>query len=177
AAPAAFHNSRERSDPPRCHPKTRKPTLQTILDFSSNRAKSSARILWLDGPAGAGKSAIAQTVADTLSQKQGLAASFFFSHIPSEDQRHHEQRLILTIAYQLIQNIPSIRPYIEDVITHNPAVFGLNLDDQVEALILYPFQRIQREEPAALNHEGPPRMIIVDGLDECGDKQAQLRVL
>ena len=72
-APGAFHNSDERYDPPKCHPHTRKAVLKKIVEWVKDMDKV-AMFLWLYGPAGAGKSAIAQTIAELL-EEAGLLRS------------------------------------------------------------------------------------------------------
>jgi len=98
-APGAFHNSDERYDPPKCHPHTRKAVLKKIMDWV-NGADEVALILWLYGPAGTGKSAIAQTIAELLEEAGLLAAAFFFSR--SASGRNNETSLVATLVYQLI---------------------------------------------------------------------------
>ena len=56
---------------------TREKILKIIMDWI-NHPRPRRRIVWLNGPAGAGKSAIAQTIAMRCSDEK-LAASFFFS--------------------------------------------------------------------------------------------------
>jgi DNA replication protein DnaC len=65
-APGASHNSAERFDPPKCHPKTREAVLKDIMDWIQGLGEVERRhyFMWLYGPAGAGKSAIAQTIAE-----------------------------------------------------------------------------------------------------------------
>ncbi|PPR03700.1 hypothetical protein CVT24_007421 [Panaeolus cyanescens] len=176
SAPAAFHNSLQRCDPPKCHPGTRQAIQRQILDFSDDPSKFSAAMMWLYGPAGAGKSAIAQTVAETLFENQKLAASFFFSQMSKDGHRHHEQRLITTIAYQIIQNAPLVEPHIQHEIQRNPAIFDMSLKNQITSLILQPFRKLGSEQPAEVVDQ-IPRTIIIDGLDECSDSAAQERVL
>ena len=63
SAPGAFHDSGERFDPPKCHPNTRIHILTKIMDWVVGEVGWDEFIMWLHGPAGAGKSAIAQTIA------------------------------------------------------------------------------------------------------------------
>ncbi|KAJ7910301.1 hypothetical protein B0H13DRAFT_1472512, partial [Mycena leptocephala] len=56
----ASYDSAERYPQPRCHPETRTSMLQELNAWSSQH-NPETRILWLHGPAGAGKSAIAQS--------------------------------------------------------------------------------------------------------------------
>ncbi|KAF9458855.1 hypothetical protein BDZ94DRAFT_1122297, partial [Collybia nuda] len=74
------HNSQERYPQPRCHKDTRSAILGQIVEWIKGRTGSAheKRILWIYGPAGAGKSAIAQTLCKTFAKRDGLAASFFF---------------------------------------------------------------------------------------------------
>ncbi|TFK35769.1 hypothetical protein BDQ12DRAFT_560347, partial [Crucibulum laeve] len=77
------HDSYERDPAPRCHPETRRDVRSLISQWLTATPIStdnpSSRILWLHGPAGAGKSAIAQSIAQDCAQTRRLAASFFFS--------------------------------------------------------------------------------------------------
>ena len=113
-APGAVHDSDERYDPPKCHPHTREAVLQEIMDWvkDSNRG---TRILWMYGAAGAGKSAIEQTIAEWCYQMNLLAASFFFSR--SVNGRNNKTFLITTIVDQLIVSIPEIREHVGITIT------------------------------------------------------------
>ncbi|KAJ7809886.1 hypothetical protein B0H14DRAFT_2379428, partial [Mycena olivaceomarginata] len=56
----AFYNSAERYPQPKCHPETRTKMLEDLWSWSSEKDPGSS-VLWLYGPAGAGKSAIAQS--------------------------------------------------------------------------------------------------------------------
>ncbi len=60
---------------------------------------SKSVIMWLYGPAGAGKSAILQTIAEKCTVLDILLASFFFSR--SDGTRNHPDSLVATIAYQI----------------------------------------------------------------------------
>src|SRR5437016_2989395 len=94
-APGAFHNSDERYDPPKCHPHTREAVLKKIEDWVKDSDKV-ALVLWLYGPAGAGKSAIAQTIAELLESLGLLAAAFFFSR--NAAGRNDKTPLIATLV-------------------------------------------------------------------------------
>ncbi|KAF8990376.1 hypothetical protein BDQ17DRAFT_1433824 [Cyathus striatus] len=78
ARPGAGHESAERADPLKCHSETRKKYIDEIMEWidSPNEDK---QIMWLNGPAGAGKSAIFQTIAERRSHEGKLLSSFFFS--------------------------------------------------------------------------------------------------
>jgi sigma54-dependent transcription regulator len=106
----AFHNSKERFPPPQCHEGTREVTWSQIITWiaqtHNNINPTTARILWLHGPAGAGKSAIAESISEKPEAHNMLAGSFFFSW--GNDQRGTTQFFISTIAYQLCHSIPGM---------------------------------------------------------------------
>ncbi|KAF9035969.1 hypothetical protein BJ165DRAFT_1376615, partial [Panaeolus papilionaceus] len=136
-------------------------------------------MLWLYGSAGAGKSAVAQTLAVELRAASNLAASFFFSrtaHVNSH--RGHEGRFVTTIAYQLAEVVPNLQGYVEHVIVSKPSVFNLALTEQVMALIIEPLKALQLD---MASHGGTscvlPRVVVIDGLDECKEESGQIQVL
>ena len=55
----------ERYPSPNCHPDTRKAVRQIILDWIKNDTWPSS-FFWLYGPAGAGKTAVFQAIAEFL---------------------------------------------------------------------------------------------------------------
>ncbi|KAF8201232.1 hypothetical protein K438DRAFT_641350 [Mycena galopus ATCC 62051] len=72
----ALHDSAERYPQPKCHPETRTEMHEDLWKWSSSGWSNS--VLWLHGPAGAGKSAIAQSFCQKLEEEHCLGASFFF---------------------------------------------------------------------------------------------------
>jgi hypothetical protein len=93
----AFYDSLARFPPPRCYPETCVDVLQKIADWIDDQDPSQ-KIFWLNGPAGAGKTAITQTIAKRCKDTQ-LATSFFFQRKTSD--RGVANRLFLTLAWQL----------------------------------------------------------------------------
>jgi hypothetical protein len=173
-APGAFHNSDERYDPPKCHPHTRKAVLKKIMDWVKDPNKL-ALFLWLYGPAGAGKSAIAQTIAELLQKLGLLAAAFFFSRNAAE--RNHKTRLVASLVYQLVKSIPEIRAHVLDAVEQDPAIFSCSIDTQIQALIVEPLNAAANEETLAPILLSRPRLIILDGLDECDTSSVQTQIL
>jgi hypothetical protein len=172
--PGAFHNSEERYDPPKCHPHTRRAVLKKIMDWVED-ANKVALILWLYGPAGAGKSAIAQTIAELLEKAGLLAASFFFSR--NADGRSTKAPLVATVAYQLIISIPEIRAYVLEAMEQDPVLFSRSIEAQIQALIVKPLNAVAADETLAPTLLSRPRLIILDGLDECRTTSAQTHIL
>ena len=173
-AAGAMHNSKERYYSPKCHPDTRKAVLSDITSWISDHSKKTC-ILWLRAPAGSGKSAILQQIAENYYNSGGLTASFFFSRTATK--RNRETSLIATLASQLATSIPATKPLIEGAIERDPSIFDRVLSKQMVRLVVYPLVY------ASLHPEsGPPwpTLLVIDGLDECngGDRQAEiLRIL
>jgi hypothetical protein len=173
-APSAFHNSDERYDPPKCHPHTRRAVLKKIIDWVKD-ANKVALFLWLYGPAGAGKSAIAQTIAELLEEAGLLAAAFFFSRNAAE--RNDKTPLVATLVYQLVKSIPEIRAHVLEAVEQDPALFSCSIQAQIQALIIKPLNAIANDETLASILVSRPRLIILDGLDECRTTLAQTHIL
>ncbi|PPQ86055.1 hypothetical protein CVT25_002236 [Psilocybe cyanescens] len=174
ASLGALHNSGDRFDPPKCHPNTRTAVLQNLMDWFIGEFGWDNFVLWLYGPAGAGKSAIAQTFAEQCAAKNRLLASFFFSR--SDLSRNNEKGLVATLAYQLWFHMPESRPIVEAAIDNNPAIFLLNFDTQFRTLFLDPLLQLSRT--GRFSSGIPfPSLIIIDGLDECDGADIQNTIL
>jgi len=173
-APGAFHNSEERYDPPKCYPHTRSAVLKKIMDWVKDIDKV-VLILWLYGPAGTGKSAIAQTIAELLEEAGLLAAAFFFSrNAPGRDDK---TPLVATLVYQLVKSIPEIRAHVLEAVEGDPALFSCSIEAQIEALIIKPLNAVASDETLAPTLLSRPRLIILDGMDECRTTSAQTHIL
>ncbi|TEB28482.1 hypothetical protein FA13DRAFT_1793954 [Coprinellus micaceus] len=164
----AIHDSAERGrDAPKCHPETRVAVQQEIVSWikHGDRDAHPARILWLSGPAGSGKTAIAGTVAEECHREGLLAASFFFSGFSQSLDRRLRGYFVATLAYQLLQHrsLSLMRDVIVSVIEGDPAILHKNLDEQIEQLILRPL----RMAAGRASRGRWPTVILVDGLDEC----------
>ncbi|KAF8816014.1 hypothetical protein BYT27DRAFT_6483767 [Phlegmacium glaucopus] len=170
----AFHDSGERFDAPKCHPNTRKAVIERIMRWV--RDANPEDVLWLYGSAGVGKSALGQKIAEMCADpKLGLlVASFFFARtIPS---RNNEKRLISSIAYQLAQNIPETQTYIESAVRGDPEIINKSLEAQIKTLIIQPLENACATVRRSVAREWP-RLIIIDGLDECRGPAIQCSII
>jgi hypothetical protein len=134
-----------------------------------------ALILWLYGPAGSGKSAIAQTIAELLEKAGLLAAAFFFSR--NAAGRNDKTPLVATLVYQLIISIPEILAHVLGALEQDPALFSHSIEAQIEALIVKPLNAVANDETLAPTLLSRPRLIILDGLDECRTTSSQTHIL
>jgi hypothetical protein len=120
------------------------------------------------GPAGAGKSAIAQSIAELC--KSLLAASFFFSRTAPD--RRDNSRLVATLVWQLIKAIPEIRESVLSTLEHDPTLLYQTPATQMKCLIVDPMNQVPRDLL-----EKHPRLVIIDGLDECFPPESQDNIL
>ncbi|TFK36272.1 hypothetical protein BDQ12DRAFT_255635 [Crucibulum laeve] len=166
-AESAFHNSSERHPPPKCHPDTRNLILDIIRDWATHPI-ADISALWLYGPAGAGKTAIAQTVSEELADQNRLAASFFFSR--GKERRSSCRHLIPSLAFQLALSMPKLRTPIQNVVDVDPSIFDKPLRLQTQKLLIEPCQDMMRRE-------FQPMVVVIDGIDECEDITGQQELL
>ena len=169
-SPDALHDSLKRSNSPKCHPGTRTAVLKDILTWVKDEA-SETQALWLHGSAGAGKTAVGHSVAEMSQERNQFAAGFFFSRTVAG--RNHEKCLIATIAYQLLQSIPDARSFIEAAASKDPVIFMKSLDSQIRHLIVDPLKQMLAEP----HNPSFPRLIVIDGLDECSPQELQTSIL
>ncbi|KAJ7118248.1 hypothetical protein C8R44DRAFT_707660, partial [Mycena epipterygia] len=170
SAADALHNSAERYPEPKCHPETRMKMLDHLCNWAcgikSSSVNNAASIVWLYGPAGAGKSAIAQSLCQRLEAENCVTASFFFKR--GHASRGNANRLFSTIAYQLAVHLPELKTFISDNVENDPAIVNKSFPIQLQKLIIEPWQQII---------PSPHAVVIIDGLDECDDQKFQQEIL
>ncbi|KAF8652891.1 hypothetical protein AX16_004079 [Volvariella volvacea WC 439] len=167
---SAMHTGDVRADPLGCHEETRQAILSDVITWIEDRYRERG-VLWLCGPAGIGKSAIAKTTADRLdleSSKGQVAASFFFWR--GDPHRNNLLRFVSTIAYQLAICFERVGKVIDKAIERDRLVLSADMAVQWKKLIVDPIKE-------AYTPDDPPAVIIIDGLDECGNESDQRAVL
>ncbi|KAF9447987.1 hypothetical protein P691DRAFT_730472 [Macrolepiota fuliginosa MF-IS2] len=167
----AAHDSSAREYDPRCHPGTREQHIEDIVYWAvpASGADVPLPLFWMKGPAGVGKSAIAQTCAERLKGLGRLGATFFFSL----NGRDKAAEFIPTIAYQLSTQFPDYRVLVDQRICHDNAILDKTIAVQFEALIVEPFQKLEEIGKGI----GKRIVIIIDGLDECDSVDAQCKII
>lgn len=162
--PEAAHDSSARHPPPSCHPGTRKDYIGEITFWGLNAANRKSRILWLRGPAGVGKSAVAQSCAEALGPK--LGAAFFFSHPNRWDDPN---RLFTSISYQLATKCESYKNILDAKVRGDPTLVSKAIRQQFQELIVAPSRGLE----VCLDE----LVVIIDGLDECPDTDLQCDII
>ena len=165
---SAIHDSSERYPAPQCHPETRI-LVRTLIIRWIQDINPICFVLWLYGPAGAGKSAIMQSLAEECYLLEGhFGGSFFFSRgKPGRNQGHF---LFSTIAYQLAMNLPYLRSHIDSAMQADPSLYTKSMIVQMHSLIIDSFRKLC----SSIEHSPT---VIVDGLDECDGHETQKLIL
>ncbi|KAJ7074584.1 hypothetical protein C8F01DRAFT_30510 [Mycena amicta] len=164
----ALYNSEHRFPPPKCHPQTRVAVQKAIQSWAMSDWEEGPKVLWLYGPMGAGKSAIAQTMAEHWSASGDLAAAFFFARW--RNVGGEGAKLFPTLAYQFALHSPDLKRLTGRAIEEDPGICYKTLEEQTHVLIREPFFELGCDYPA-------PYVVVIDGLDECDSKEAQTRII
>ncbi|KAF9261217.1 hypothetical protein L218DRAFT_1047194, partial [Marasmius fiardii PR-910] len=169
---SALHDSEARYPQPNVLPGTREEILRRLSRWCEGSFKGS-RVYWVYGAAGVGKSAIAQALSEKYIRSGQLAAAFFFSR--NDTARDKLDPFFATIAFQLATSKalkPLIAPLINHIICSMPEIFHKTWEMQFQTLITETSAQVDPRVWPRL-----PRLIIIDGVDECIDVKSQKRLL
>ena len=166
SSPGAAFDSQDHYDR-RCSPGTREQYIADITNWVTESVDPPSSMYWMRGPAGVGKSAIAQTCAEKLKDTGHLGAAFFFT----VDKHSNPSRLFTTIAYQLAITLPDYRTSIDERILKDKTLVEKKMPSQFRSLIVEPIQELRKQ-----GKKVQPKAVFIDGLDECtgGDAQAEI---
>ncbi|KAF8447016.1 vegetative incompatibility protein HET-E-1 [Terfezia claveryi] len=164
-AEGAAYNHRLWEHEDRCLPGTRVQLRQQIVEWYED--PSSPCIFWLNGMAGTGKSTISRTVARELADKKRLAASFFFSR--GRGDISHAGKFFTTIAIQLAESLPGLKPLISKTIDNHFDIHQRTLREQWQLLIYDPL----KNAPA----QSIQFVVVIDALDECESEEDMKLIL
>ena len=156
--------------------RTRESPLSTRLLIgrrATGKIDKDAFILWLYGPAGAGKTAIARKVAELLAEDGLLLASFLFFR--SDTKRNTVTPLVANIAYCTTCVIRGARDPINDAIEADPLILSYSIEAQLTKLFFEPLQLLV--DQGHFFYMQFPSLVLIDGLDECMDKDAQTTLI
>ncbi|KAJ7593640.1 hypothetical protein C8J56DRAFT_1160468 [Mycena floridula] len=158
---------REQEEASVCAPETRKEVLQQLDQWRQGHGEP---VCWLSGPAGAGKSTIAHTVAQQCDENHCLGFSYFFSR--RYTTRSDLSAFIPTFVYTLAQStgITSIENKVDEALETKAGLFHQHLKGQITTIagIISP---ILSARPPAL-----PIVVVIDGLDEYNQDQGKIHL-
>ena len=123
---------------------------------------------WMRGPAGVGKSAIAQTCAKKLKGAGHLGAAFFFT----VNDHDNPLQLFTTIAYQLTTTLPDYRDAVKHRILRDNTIVGKKMTSQFRSLIVEPLRELGKQGKRV-----QPKAILIDGLDQCAGEDSQAEII
>ncbi|KAJ7889153.1 hypothetical protein B0H14DRAFT_1176452 [Mycena olivaceomarginata] len=164
-ASEALYNSAESFPQPKCHPETRTNLLNKLFCWAT-ASESDYSIQWLHGPAGAGKSAVMQSLCQELQDAGRLGGSFFFKRV--HKTCGNAKVLFATLAFQLAISQSELKSLIARSVEKDPSVLARGMDVQLRSLIL---------EPCKLLQNPTPSILLIDGLDECEGHHIQREIL
>ena len=121
-------------------------------------------VYWLNGLAGTGKSAIAQTVAERMSEVGKLGASFFCSR--DFEDRSDLWLIFPTLAVQLARRYAGFRSIFVPLAWSDQGIAYESLYNQMKKLIVQP-----------LVESAISTVIVIDALDECKDEEPASAIL
>jgi hypothetical protein len=132
--------------------------IQLLADIISWAQEPAAPIVfWLNGLAGTGKSTIARTICERLSERNMLGASFFISRHVAE--RRHTPSVLRTISYQLAFQSPAFSAAISTILQDMPSLASSEVLQKLATELLF--------KPAGSLASNTRLLIVVDALDEC----------
>ena len=111
-------------------------------------------MFWLEGPAGIGKSAIAETFAETCFADGVLGATLIYSREFGFKDKIRHRFIFPTLAFRLARRYPWFREELLKLLRTDPNVMWGSLCSQVEKLIVGPFEAAQIQT-----------LIVIDGPD------------
>ncbi|KAG2087911.1 uncharacterized protein F5147DRAFT_789725 [Suillus discolor] len=137
---------------------TRKEILSDIMEWINDSREDVERVLWLSGPAGMGKSAIAHTIANSFIRVGGLGSCYCFDQ--NEKDRH--KKVFTTIARNLAD---------PDAVKNQTALKTTSdVVQQWQKLLIEPLGKLS-ESPVG------PVVIVIDALDESGEVETRSNLL
>ncbi|KIM75554.1 hypothetical protein PILCRDRAFT_669545 [Piloderma croceum F 1598] len=158
-----------RFDPDKgCLPRTREMIIEEIIQWvNSPNGDDVARIFFLSGVAGSGKSAIAHTIAKLFDLQKRLGSSYCFDIADQVNRRPNN--VLSTIALDIADLDHHWKASLSNIVKGNRSLrTTLSVTEQFKNFILDPAK--------ALTTVGPI-LLVIDGLDESGDAPSRKALL
>ncbi|KJA17018.1 hypothetical protein HYPSUDRAFT_100881, partial [Hypholoma sublateritium FD-334 SS-4] len=163
-------DSQEHVDAPKCHPNTRQVVLNEIMNWIILTVTRVQWVLWLNGAAGAGKSAIGRSIVELCIERNIPLARFFFFR--TDSTRNNIKPLVATLVHQLLQSIPDLKPIIIPRLESDSLIFTKSLKTQFEFLIFGPLRELKHTSLRLST-----LVLLFDGVDECDDRDDQASLI
>jgi hypothetical protein len=171
AAFDSYQNPRETTSLHRTCLEGTRVDIRNVIQQWTQDLGGDRRVFWLRGMPGTGKSTIARTVASSLALEGRLGGSFFFSK--GQLNPHNATQLFTTLASQIADVLPDVRPYISSAIEEKRDIGGKQLFEQWDRLILKPLLALDSKLQKGL-YPSFALVLVIDALDECeGDEDVE----
>ncbi|CAE7087380.1 unnamed protein product [Rhizoctonia solani] len=132
------------------------------------RQPSGAKIYWMNGMAGTGKTTIAYTICAQLEEWMQLGASFFCAR--TLPKCRDVRRVIPTIAYQLARFSYPFQFHLCQMLGSDPDVSTRDSATQFRKLVRQPLMEVKDTLPSCL-------VVVIDALDELDDPSGTRNLL
>jgi hypothetical protein len=153
-----------------CMDRTRVDLKKQLIDRPSRPSDSlHCEMIWLLGLAGSGKSTLLNSIAEHFAGLRQCGAFVFFNR--SDAANSDSSHVIPTLAYHLAQFSPHFAEKLVEQVQARRDIRRISLKTQFEILLEEPSKAV-----AALTDQ-PPIIILIDGLDECGDEKSRKGLL
>ena len=148
-----------------CMGDTRMRLRQDILSWlrgasSSTQATSSKKLYWVFGLAGSGKSALANTIAETVEKDPTFDLSCFCCK-RDDPELSQPGRLFTTLAYRIAQYYPSYRAALVSLLLSPEGAGVVTGDVGKQFTMLFGDLLPKTTEPPRTH------VVVIDALDEC----------
>jgi len=152
-----------------CLPGTRMDILCQIIEWINDIGDATQCVLWLSGPAGTGKSAIAHTIANWYNDLGLLGSCFCFDRNREAAKRREE--IFATIARDLADRDPEMRRTLANAVEHaNVLKNTKDVTQQWHKLLMEPLKKFSGSSVE-------PVLIVIEALDESGGVETRRNLL
>jgi len=153
--------------------------LRAELDNWEKSPIDAATMKWVLAGAGEGKTTLLFTFADLCRQQKRSVGAFFASNRIADCSDGN--RIVATLAVQLMQALPSTAKYIDRALRNDPHLLTKGREVQMNALIVEPIKRIAMVTrflaAITFGRKAYPTLIVIDGLDEVIGRDIQTDII
>src|SRR6267154_2451303 len=152
-----------------CLTGTRMEILSQITEWINSIGDDVPRVMWLSGPAGKGKSAIAHTIARWFKDMGGLGSCYCFDRHREADRRH--EKIFSTIARDLADHDPEMKRALADAVKNDGSLKStVDIVQQWHKLVMEPLGKLSGSTVG-------PVLIVIEALDESGGVETRRHLL
>ncbi|KAF4613239.1 hypothetical protein D9613_010773 [Agrocybe pediades] len=139
-----------------CTASTREQILEDLRAWAND--PTSAKVFWLNGMAGTGKTTILYTFCQWLEEHEQLGGNFFCSR--TSGSCRNLNIIVPSLAYQLAHYSPAFRSQLCAILQDKQSPHTLNVGEQFKWVIQLPLEKSKNAIPDGV-------VIVIDALDEC----------